>query len=351
MLSLITHLKLLLKFTFRAYLLYKVDKSYEVSAHFTMLVNFILVCGFYFLDRHVHLDHKPGYNIRTGGDLATIDKQREDVLETKWNSNMLNLVSLVGDIENTKPAKNFRKLAKLSPCLFAKSSKIASHVTWNYDLSLEKNILQSLPLFYTFIKNIQKLDGFAFEVPTNLYGRNLCEFSVTVMRVLTVLSDNDPAKLNCMKAGFIDKAGWCFSFDTETFFVTTFGDIYPKTHSRHCHLKNKMYILIQPEVSFYNKKLPSDHGPSAIISDIRDKIRYNFQKKMCPYYVPSSPSYPMADHIVKPLIDIKSSYTENYDKMETNAVVKKNRIVKFYLHDVEKITLMNNEEYKKYNGL
>ena len=77
--------------------------------------------------------------------------------------------------------------------------KIASHTTWNYDLTLEENILQSLPLFYIFIKNISKIDGFAFEIPSNLYGRNLTEFSITVKRVLTCLAENDPTQLNCMK--------------------------------------------------------------------------------------------------------------------------------------------------------
>merc|ERR1711998_637083 len=74
------------------------------------------------------------------------------------------------------------------------------------------------------------------------------EFSITVKRVLTCLAENDPTQLNCMEANFIDKAGWCFSFDTETCFVTTFGDIYPKSHSRHCHLKNKMYEYNQKKV-------------------------------------------------------------------------------------------------------
>lgn len=112
-----------------------------------------------------------------------------------------------------------------------------------------------------------------------------------------------------------------------------------------------MYVLIQPEESFYNKKLPDDHGPSDVIKDIRDKIRHNFQRKLCPYYVPPSPSYPMAHHIVKPLIDIASSYIEDDDKTETSIVVKKDRIVQFYLHDLGKILQMDDEEYKKYNEL
>merc|ERR1712167_301597 len=129
-------------------------------------------------------------------------------------------------------------------------------------------------------------------------------------------AENDPTQLNCMEANFIDKAGWCFSFDTETFFVTTFGDIYPKSHSRHCHLKNKMYVLIQPEESFYAKKL-------------------------CPYYVPPTKSYPMAHHIVKPLIDVESSYYINEQHIANNnidkpVIVKKDHIVEFYLHNILK---------------
>ena len=46
------------------------------------------------------------------------------------------------------------------------------------------------------------------------------------------------------------------------------------------------------------------------ILDIRDKIRYNFTKMGCPYYVPPTATYPMADHVVKPLVDSKASYAE-----------------------------------------
>ena len=156
-----------------------------------------------------------------------------------------------------------------------------------------------------------------------------------------------------MEANFIDKAGWCFSFDTETFFVTTFGDIYPKSHSRHCHLKNKMYVLIQPEESFYKKKLPEDHGPNSEIKDIRDKIRNNFAKKLCPYYVQPTKSYPMAHHIVKPLIDVESSYYINEQHIANNnkdkpVIVKKDHIVEFYMHNLPKIKQMNAIEYKNY---
>lgn len=361
-------IKLLFKFTFRTYVLYEVifnDRFFEKTT--ALSLTFILLSIFYYLDsgnvKQLFNDYDDNDNgtiiinntVQYNDDVNRLKQQNEqkiNILDQRWNDNMLNLI-LQRDIYNTKPAINFKKLSKVSPCLFAKSSKIASHTTWNYDLTLEENILQSLPLFYIFIKNISKIDGFAFEIPSNLYGRNLTEFSITVKRVLTCLAENDPTQLNCMEANFIDKAGWCFSFDTETFFVTTFGDIYPKSHSRHCHLKNKMYVLIQPEESFYKKKLPEDHGPNSEIKDIRDKIRNNFAKKLCPYYVPPTKSYPMAHHIVKPLIDVESSYHINEQHIVNNnkdkpVIVKKDHIVEFYLHNILKIKQMNAIEYKNY---
>lgn len=114
-----------------------------------------------------------------------------------------------------------------------------------------------------------------------------------------------------------------------------------------------MYVLIQPEESFYKKKLPEDHGPNSEIKDIRDKIRNNFAKKLCPYYVPPTKSYPMAHHIVKPLIDVESSYIKEQqdvanDNKDEPVRVKKDRIVEFYLHNIPKILSMNEEEYKNY---
>ena len=60
---------------------------------------------------------------------------------------------------------------------------IGTHTVWNTDLSLEKNVLFSLPLFYNFVRYSNKIDGFVYELPSNVYGRNLCEFSLSTKRV------------------------------------------------------------------------------------------------------------------------------------------------------------------------
>ena len=101
----------------------------------------------------------------------------KDLKVDLWNKNMMHLVSVLTR-QPSPSAKNFRKVSTMSPCLFAKSSKIDSHSVWNADLSLEDNILLSLPVFYDFVRRSNQIDGFVYELPSNVYGRNLCEFSL-----------------------------------------------------------------------------------------------------------------------------------------------------------------------------
>ena len=340
------YLVLVVKLCFRTYILYEIVFRRTAEYQWQLITLFCLIGFYHFLDRESLDETKKA--ITKGG-----AKQRLKV--DLWNKNMMQLVSKLTR-QPSPAAKNFRKVSTMSPCLFAKSSKIDSHSVWNADLSLEDNVLLSLPRFYDFVRRSRsnQIDGFCYELPSNVYGRNLCEFSLSTKRVLKLLSDHDPAKLHCLDVSYINKPGWCFSFDSETFFVTTFGDIYPKTHSRHCPLKGKMYVLIQPEESFYNKKLPPDHGPRMTILDIRDKIRHNFTKMGCPYYVPPTATYPMADHVVKPLVDSEASYCEEESgevEKASKVIVKEDRIVRWYLHDVDQILAMSHEQYAEYINL
>ena len=347
---------ILLRVCLRAYILYEIvfRRAAKYNGTLAFLLTFCLIGFYHLVDinrvEKLLIDRKwLNESKKTIGK----DKAKKNFKADLYDKNMTRLVSMLTR-EPSPPANNFRKVSATSPCLFAKSSKIASHTVWNTDLSLEENVLFSLPLFYNFVRYSNKIDGFVYELPSHQYGRNICEFSLSTKRVLKVLSDHDPAKLHCLNASYINKPGWCFSFDSETFFVTTFGDIYPKTHSRHCPLKGKLYVLIQPEESFYNKKLPPDHGPRMTILDIRDKIRHNFTKMGCPYYVPPTATYPMADHVVKPLVDCEASYAEESGEVENVSTVKnveEDRIVRWYLHDVDHILGMSDEDYMEYNNL
>ena len=126
-------------------------------------------------------------------------------------------------------AKNFRKVSTMSPCLFAKSSKIALHSVWNADLSLEDNVLLSLPVFYDFVRRSNQIDGFVYELPSNVYGRSLCEFSLSTKRVLKVLSDHDPAKLHCLNVSYINKPGGAFRLIQRRFLSLHLG-IFTQKH-------------------------------------------------------------------------------------------------------------------------
>lgn len=110
-----------------------------------------------------------------------------------------------------------------------------------------------------------------------------------------------------MKKSYIDKKGWWFEFDGESFFITTFAPCYPPTHSRYAFgIKDKTYVFFQPEYSFAWHDIGDDtpHTNWDNPVTIRDKIRVEFQKAGRPYLIPDSIYYSPAPYIVDP-VDIQ----------------------------------------------
>lgn len=98
--------------------------------------------------------------------------------------------------------KNFHVVKKNTPCLFAKSSVLWGADGWDIALSLEENLsVHCIPALNEFTRLCEQkhLDGFVIEIPAIEYGCTLDVFAMTVRRVLTFLSDQDPSGWNCMK--------------------------------------------------------------------------------------------------------------------------------------------------------
>ena len=204
-------------------------------------------------------------------------------------------------------ARLFRKVCQKSPCLFAKQARVLASVDWVESLSFAKNITHNVLAFKDFLHALESenIDGFVFRIPDR-YAQNERQLAESVLRIFRALESHDPSGIDCLNNNFVHKKGWAFSFDCEPFFVTTFATFYSATHSRHC--EEGTFVLFQPELSFYKKKLPRDHGLHETVKTIRDRIRENFEKHGCQYYVPASPRYPAAHHIVKPVEDVEAMF-------------------------------------------
>lgn len=138
------------------------------------------------------------------------------------------------------------------------------------------------------------------EVRGRSEGATIHAFGDTVRRVLTVLSDNDPARANCMRKSYIGiarnnctyvyshtsipgKRGWWFEFAGEPIFVTSFAPCYPSTSSRfafNCDL-DSCFVLFQPEYSFAWRNVDDDprntHTEWDQPKSARDRIRVAFR--------------------------------------------------------------------------
>ena len=134
----------------------------------------------------------------------------------------------------------------------------------------------------------------------------------SVRRVLTVLSDNDPAASHCMDRSYVGGLGWVFEFDRVTMFITSFAPCYQDNHARYGYENESSYILFQPEISFAQHDLPPDtpHTNWDNPRTVRDRIRRSFRDAGQQYHIRETLRFPMAWDIVKPLNDFEDPVIE-----------------------------------------
>ncbi|CAH1802557.1 unnamed protein product [Owenia fusiformis] len=240
---------------------------------------------------------------RKSGNLTISDVP--DVLIQKIQSDVYKHITY--DPELAESVENFQSIQQNTECIFAKRAKIWGSANWNVNLTLEGNVLKSVPMLMTFIQLCPTLglDGFVFELPTSKYGKTVEHFGQSVRKLLTILSDNDPSHGDSMKEPNIGKTGWVFKFYNHTFFITTFGPFYSENHSRYGFESENCFVLLQPELSFAHHDLPPDTPETKweTPETIRDKIRVAYRDAGRGYHIRDTVVYPMAHDIVKPLTD------------------------------------------------
>eukprot|EP01080_Neovahlkampfia_damariscottae_P007203 gene7203-11519_t len=206
--------------------------------------------------------------------------------------------------------QKFKPIKSNTECIFAKSSKVWGSNNYDVNLSLEENILSSIPMLIKFFSIYHDpndfLDGFIFEIKGDKYGDTVENFAKTVANVLKIISENDPSQKNCIANPNVSKKGWHFEFNSIMIFVTTFAPCYPKTNARYAFgVKDSCFILLQPYESFSYHELSPDtpHTNWDNPKTERDKIRIAFKDSGRQYFIPESVYYPTAEHIVKPEIE------------------------------------------------
>jgi ADP-ribosylation factor-like protein 1 len=204
--------------------------------------------------------------------------------------------------------KRFEAIKTGTECPFAKSAVLWGGTTTS-EGSLEEQTNACVPALLEFVRRSnanEKLDGFCIEIddPQAREGGPE-ELGACVIRVLAILSDADPAGDAVMRASYIGARGWRFRFNKADFFVTTFAPCYPVTSSRYSFGTSRAFLLLQPEASFLRHGLPLDTPETNWVAPktIRDKTRTSYRDAGRPYHIPETTSYPMAEHIVKPLND------------------------------------------------
>lgn len=215
----------------------------------------------------------------------------------------------------TKAGKNltlehFGAIKQGTECPFAKAATLwGGCPSPEAGSTLEDQAKSNVKALAEFVRRSNagdKLDGFCIELNDPKAAKEgPKELGKCVRRMLTALSDNDPAGETMMKVNYVGSRGWRFRFNKADFFVTTFAPCYPPTSSRYAFGAGRAFVLLQPEASFARHDLPFDTADTnwEAPKTIRDKTRVAFRKAGRGYYIPNTTRYPPAEHIVKPLRD------------------------------------------------
>jgi len=209
----------------------------------------------------------------------------------------MELSVLYNPVENECLA-NFRSVIMQTHCIFAKTSLSWGSRNWKDNLTLEENVLSSLPMFIKFTVDNQKSsslgftppDNFIFEIRGSHYASSLAMFGNTIRRVLQVLSDSDPLGIYCLQHPNVGDVfnGWQMEFNGIKLFIVTFCSLYPKTSPRYQFNapSDSCFILFQGSATFGRVSI-GNFTPNYAKKPTtnRDKIRYLYEKYGRPFNI------------------------------------------------------------------
>jgi len=236
-----------------------------------------------------------------------VEKKVEVQAPNKQHVLRSSIASSIGfdPVKNNATLQSFLPIKNGTECPFAKAAKLwgGSDGTWGGSDTVAANA-RALSEFVRRSNAGENLDGFCIELPSD-EGDPPEAFGQRVRQTLTSLSDCDPEGENMMRKNYVGSRGWRYMYAGSDFFVTSFAPCYPPTSSRYSFgIKDRGFILLQPELSFLRHKIPND---TPVTMDppqtIRDKTRLSFRDAGRSYHIPPTTQYPPAEHIVKPLKD------------------------------------------------
>ncbi|XP_065190782.1 uncharacterized protein LOC135821711 [Sycon ciliatum] len=299
-------LLLVIRLLFTAQLLYV---AIDFSTRTVLSLAAVLVV-FYVTQEPKKTDHEAGDNpfrarTKSGEVVSTSEDAVPEATVASYRQQIAEFVLSADDPVEASAIHHFLPVQQHTECIFAKSARLWGARDWNHHLSFEENVERSIPALIKFcaIGLHCQLDGFVFELPSSTFGTSPEVFGRGVRRLLTCLSDSDPAGVHCMRRSYIGGRGWFYEFARTPIFVTTFAPCYADNHSRHAFGVDGCFVLLQPEYSFAAKNLPADTPDTNWTNPqtVRDRIRVAYRQAGREYIVRDTVYYSPALDIVKPL--------------------------------------------------
>ena len=170
-------------------------------------------------------------------------------------------------------------------CPFAERSVITYGIALPATASLDNQIesLHSqLTAYVDTLKAGEFSDGFAAQIPARYFGSSLETLARGFLDVYVGLRMLDGVTLDKIEEECIDEPGWQLTIAGQRMFTLVFSPIYPETHPRHSPDPESIYILFQPESSFF-ERLNRDKMNLTTRRKVKRRIRERFAKGGRPY--------------------------------------------------------------------
>jgi YqcI/YcgG family protein len=188
---------------------------------------------------------------------------------------------------------HFDNIRNRVQCPYALEARLWGSPEWNPCDTMEDNLAHIIPSFHRFtrIADSEGLDGYILEVSGTECGNSVANLSRLLFKILSYLSDVDPAEDRAMQMT-VEDPNWQFSFNGMRLFIAAFAPCYDDTSSRFAYGQESVFILFQPESSF------DRHG---IDRSVKERIRSRFRRRGQPLDLVIMEQPLEAPRYVKPL--------------------------------------------------
>ena len=175
------------------------------------------------------------------------------------------------DPSTAQSLASFRTIQENTRCPFAPAARLWGTPDWSLTDDVITNVSRLVPVMMRFcmVLRWETLDGIVAEITDRKLFSDIDTLAATLKTFLVALSSRDPACATPFSST-VRSEDWQFEFGGHRLFVIVFAPIYESDSTRETYGGQSTFVLLQPEKSFRNLKIPRDANAPVKRHQIRD---------------------------------------------------------------------------------